>query len=268
MKMKWMIGLVLFALCASVANAAKVKGNGKVVSKEFPVSDYKEIGVGISYAGSEDERIPTFNYIQKAGSSSLQVTTDENLLSFLEVTSSEGKLTIKVKDGSILQPTRLVISGNSDVLEKVRTSGGMDFVFANDFSGDKLEIKTSGASDVYMKHSVRLRELAIDASGSSDLTAQNLVCEKVGVNASGSSDVTLKGKADEGVYRASGSSDISAYGLIVKNLECKASGSSDIQAYASDRLNVSASGSSDVLYKGNPKAEVHTSSSSDVTPVR
>lgn len=268
MKAKWMVWLVLFVFCASVANATKVKGNGKVVSKEYPVSDYKDVAVGISYNGSGDKRIPTFNYMQKSGSSSLQITTDENLLPLLEVSTSEGKLTIKVKDGSVLQPTKLVINGHSAVLEKVKTSGGMDFIFANDFSGDKLEVKASGASDVYMKYAVQVRELEINASGASDLTAQNVVCGKIGVSASGASDVTLKGKAEEGEYKASGSSDISAYGMIVKNLECKASGSSDIQAYASGVLNASASGSSDILYKGNPKAEVHASSSSDIVPVR
>ena len=238
-----LVAVIALIFCAFMAEASKVEGNGNIITKEISVDNYSEIELGgnIEYSG---------NNFWGNRSASLKITIDENLFPLLSIKSNNGRLAIRIQDGTRIKPTQYVIEGSSKTLKYLKTSGPMDFEAQNAFSEDQLEIKISGSSDVKFPHNVKLRLGEFSVSGSGDLVFEDLDCKNLTSKVSGSGDITLKGKADEARYSVSGSGDIKAYDLSVNDLSCSVSGSGDARVYAKDNMNLSVSGSGDIRYKG------------------
>lgn len=231
-----LVAVIALIFCAFMAEASKVEGNGNIITKEISVDNYSEIELGgnIEYSGNNfwgnrsNKKFPVFKYTH-GRSTSLKITIDENLFPLLSIKSNNGRLAIRIQDGTRIKPTQYVIEGSSKTLKYLKTSGPMDFEAQNAFSEDQLEIKISG---------------------SGDLVFEDLDCKNLTSKVSGSGDITLKGKADEARYSVSGSGDIKAYDLSVNDLSCSVSGSGDARVYAKDNMNLSVSGSGDIRYKG------------------
>ena len=231
-----LVAVIALIFCAFMAEASKVEGNGNIITKEISVDNYSEIELGgnIEYSGNNfwgnrsNKKFPVFKYTH-GRSASLKITIDENLFPLLSIKSNNGRLAIRIQNGTRIKPTQYVIEGSSKTLKYLKTSGPMDFEAQNAFSEDQLEIKISG---------------------SGDLVFADLDCKNLTSKVSGSGDITLKGKADEARYSVSGSGDIKAYDLSVNDLSCSVSGSGDARVYAKDNMNLSVSGSGDIRYKG------------------
>ena len=261
-----LVAVIALIFCAFMAEASKVEGNGNIITKEISVDNYSEIELGgnIEYSGNNfwgnrsNKKFPVFKYTH-GRSASLKITIDENLFPLLSIKSNNGRLAIRIQNGTRIKPTQYVIEGSSKTLKYLKTSGPMDFEAQNAFSEDQLEIKISGSSDVKFPHNVKLRLGEFSVSGSGDLVFADLDCKNLTSKVSGSGDITLKGKADETYckvhdYRElsekAGSGDIKAYDLSVNDLSCSVSGSGDARVYAKDNMNLSVSGSGDIRYKG------------------
>lgn len=261
-----LIALIALFCCVFAAEAKKVEGNGKIITKEISVSDYDQIELGGSieyvrnnnWGKKEKKKFPVFKYTH-GRKASLKVTIDENLFPLLEIHSNNGHLSVYVQDGTRIKPTEYIIQGSSEALKYLKTSGPMDFESQNAFTEDRLEIKISGSSDVLFPHTVKLNSCEFSVSGSGDLSFKDLNSGNVTCKVSGSGDIDLKGKADEARLSVSGSGDIKAYDLSVKDLNCSVSGSGDARVYATKNMNLSVSGSGDIRYKG--PAEVTKSKS-------
>ncbi|MDR1880469.1 MAG: DUF2807 domain-containing protein [Tannerellaceae bacterium] len=254
------VSLCMMAGTCSV-HAEKVKGNGSIVTKEVQVSEFKgiEFGPGIEWNDrffGKKSKNPVFRYSQTEGEAALEITVDENLYPLLLISSSNGTLSIGVKEGKRIIPSRLEISGHSKTLQNVSVSGCGDFVLMNDLKTDDLAITVSGAGDVKLDKPVRVERFKVRVSGAGDLKASDLVCEEIESQVSGSGDVTLKGKAERGVFGVSGAGDMGAFDFIVKELDCSVSGSGDLDVHATGRLNVSVSGAGDIRYKGDAPVQL------------
>ena len=236
-----LVAVIALIFCAFMAEASKVEGNGNIITKEISVDNYSEIELGgnIEYSGNNfwgnrsNKKFPVFKYTH-GRSASLKITIDENLFPLLSIKSNNGRLAIRIQDGTRIKPTQYVIEGSSKTLKYLKTSGPMDFEAQNAFSEDQLEIKISGSSDVKFPHNVKLRLGEFSVSGSGDLVFEDLDCKNLTSKVSGSGDITLKGKADEARYSVSGSGDIKAYDLSVNDLSCSVSGSGDARVYAKE----------------------------------
>lgn len=268
----------IMALGAISCHASKIKGNGEIVTKEIKVSDFSEIRVGQGigsvsmsdfFSFGQKYKSPEFHYSQQEGSAGLEITIDENLLSSLNIETTDGVLVIEAKKGIKITPTSMEIKGHSRELTALRTSGSTDFYLNSNLTTESLEVSASGGSDVYLKNPVRISGLCkFSLSGGSDLKATDLECGVIDVRTSGGSDISLAGKANSGSYRSSGGSDIKAYNFVVKRLECSSSGGSDIQTTVTESLDASASGGSDIMYKGDPKVNKSASGGSDIDHVK
>ena len=231
-----LVAVIALIFCAFMAEASKVEGNGNIITKEISVDNYSEIELGgnIEYSGNNfwgnrsNKKFPVFKYTH-ARSASLKITIDENLFPLLSIKSNNGRLAIRIQDGTRIKPTQYVIEGSSKTLKYLKTSGPMDFEAQN---------------------ALKLRLGEFSVSGSGDLVFEDLDCKNLTSKVSGSGDITLKGKADEARYSVSGSGDIKAYDLSVNDLSCSVSGSGDARVYAKDNMNLSVSGSGDIRYKG------------------
>lgn len=274
MKTRIITLVAIMAMCMTVCGAAKVKGNGKIVTKDVSVADYDriEVGQGVtteSFSFKKNQQTTqVFNYTQKGGSATLRITVDENLYPLLRISSTNGGLFIGAERNTTIVPTQFVINGSSEKLTKVGVSGCMDFVLQSALSGDELEFQISGVCDVLLQQPVRVDHCLIGVSGAGDLKGGNLICKEIKCRVSGSGDIELNGKADQANYAVSGSGDIKAFDFEVRQLKCAVSGSGDIKAFATETLDASASGSGDIKYKGNPEANTRVSGSSDIERVR
>lgn len=278
MKTKVTALVILLFLCVTAGYAEKIQGNGNIISKEIQISDYTElrIGVSINYSGNaslfkkENYKSPVFNYTQKTGNSTLQITIDENLLPLLDIRVSNGCLHVRASQDNLqLNPTKLVINSCSQKLDKAKVSGSIDFVFQNSFNGDNLKMEVSGAADVYMNKPARITNICeIKISGAGDMKASDLICRDIQVSISGAGDLDLKGKAKTGAYKVSGSGDLDAYDFIVEELECRVSGSGDIHAHATEKLYARASGAGDIKYKGDPRNDTRSSGGGEIKRVK
>jgi hypothetical protein len=265
-------GLVLAGSCA-LLHAEKIKGNGNVITKEIPVSDFKSVTVGPGvecngrFFNKSRYQSPVLNYTQTAGAFALSVTMDENLFPYLEIKSGDDELSVRTQKGIVINPSRLEINASSKELKKVTVSGCIDFVTANAFKSDRLEIGISGASDVKINHPAQIDRFSVGISGAGDLIAEQLTCKEVECNISGAGDIALKGKADRARFTVSGAGDIKAYDLIVKYLECKVSGSGDARITATETLDATVSGTGESRYKGNARANTRVSGFGDIKRV-
>lgn len=275
MKGKLQLLLVLVILCVLPLQARREKGNGHIVTRSVSVGEYAGVEVGgyiegqngvgwLGWFSTGSSPSYAFHYSQ-GNAASLKVTIDENLYALLDIRVKEGRLVVRTKDNTHIQPTELKFDGVSKNLESVQISGCMDFVLDSPLSGNELKIRSSGGSDVSMKQPVRMTLCEVHASGGSDVVLDDLECAEFASETSGGSDLDLKGKADQAEFRSSGGSDVNAYGFQVKELRCRASGGSDIYAYASERLDASASGGSDIHYKGPAEVTSSESGGSEVS---
>ncbi|MDD4514784.1 head GIN domain-containing protein [Massilibacteroides sp.] len=252
----------ILAIClfgVFTGNAENVKGNGNIVTKEIQVGDFDKIDIGGNIVhnnklfSSKIKESYKLNYSQKAGTSSLTVTTDENLIPYLDIQSSNGRLTIRTTKRDKITPTKLVIDASSKNLNKVAVSGSMDFIVVTPFESEELNVSVSGAGDIIMKKQADIQTVKLSISGAGDVDIEKLACEKVEAKVSGAGDINLKGKADQAKFSVSGAGDVEAYDLIAKSVSASVSGAGDIEVYASEELDASVSGIGDISYKGDAK---------------
>lgn len=265
--------VALGSLVATPAWAEKVKGNGEVVTREVQVDAFRSVvlGSGIEcssrFFSQSSYKNPVFNYTQTSGNASLQITMDENLFEYLDVSSSGGELTIRTKRGNSINPSRMEIKGSSPSLEKVQVSGCIDFTLASDFTSDLLDISISGASDVKLSRQASIGEFKIRISGAGDLVADNLTTQMLETTVSGAGDITLSGQSDKAKISVSGAGDVKAFDFVIKEAECRVSGSGDVKVNATVALDARVSGVGDIQYKGNAKASTHVSGFGDIKKV-
>lgn len=266
-------GFLLLTGSFTLLHAEKIKGNGNIITKEVQVPEFKTVSVGPGvecssrFFNKDSYQTPVLNYTQVTSASTLSVTIDENLFSYLEINSDRDGLSIRTKKGAAINPSKFEINASSRELKKVSVSGCIDFVTTNSFKSDKLDINISGASDVKINHSAQIDQFYIRISGAGDLIAENLVCEELESNISGAGDIMIKGKADKAKFTVSGAGDINAYDFIVKELECRVSGSGDAKIMATETLDASVSGTGDIHYKGNARANTKVSGFGDIKKV-
>ena len=273
---------VLFLVCVlllgtgvySSVFAAKVKGNGTLVTKEVPVGDYASIKIGAGIEcnnklfSKSSYKNPAFSYEQGKGNASLSITIDENLFPLLDIKTSGKDLIVGVKRGTSINPSQMTVKGSSGELQEVSVSGCVDFFIEDAFTARQMEINISGASDVKIKGRANIDQLKISISGAGDFSAGNLTCKEIESRVSGAGDIDLAGKADVGKFSVTGAGDIKAFDFEVKHLECRVSGAGDIKVTATETLNASVSGTGDIHYKGNAEANTKISGFGDIKRIK
>ncbi|MDR3142798.1 MAG: DUF2807 domain-containing protein [Tannerellaceae bacterium] len=261
---------LLLAGSFTFLHAKKIKGNGNVITKEIPASDFNNIAIGPGvecnsrFFSKNTYQSPVLNYTQTTGAFALSVTMDENLFPYLEIKSAGNELSVRTQKDVVISPSKLEVNASSKELKKVAVSGCIDFVMANAFKSDRLTVGISGASDVKINHSAQIEQFSVSISGAGDLIAEELACKELECNISGAGDIVLKGKADRARFAVSGAADVKAYDLIVKYLECKVSGSGDAKIMATETLDATVSGTGDIRYKGNARASTRVSGFGDI----
>src|SRR6184192_4436649 len=175
------ITIVFLTVCVALAARCRwvgVRGNGHIETDDRTISAFTEIDAG-----------GAFEIEWESGSPSLRITTDENLLSYVESDVSGDALHLRTHDQ--IWPThgiKVVIS--SPTRAGVRIRGAVKLT-AKQLTGPKFALEASGASNVSLDGNVD--ELLADMTGASELEASGLQTKtaEISTTGAGSADVAV-----------------------------------------------------------------------------
>jgi len=225
--------VITLSLTFSSCNYYKeVKGNGKIIKKEFQIKDFDKIELGGYY-----------NVIISQGDKSkLEIETDENLMEYIEAKVSSKLLKIKNKK-NISASKNINVYLTINKLEELAVSGFVRVSSADRLNFNKLSIAISGNSEINM----------------------NINCVELETEFSGNSSISLSGTSLTADMNASGSAMINATELLIDDLKLTASGNSMAKVNVISKLNVTVSGSAQVEYYGSPEVKQAVSGSGIIT---
>ena len=159
MKRTTILLLTGLALAGAGCHWMGVRGNGHVTTDQRPVSEFAEI-----------QADGMFDIVWSSGPAALTITTDDNLLSYVESTVHDGRLRLHVRQ-RILPTHGLKIAVSSPTRKGSRLTGASDLT-AHALTGSSYAVETTGAADIKLDGTVD--HLLADMTGASDLQAKSL----------------------------------------------------------------------------------------------
>jgi Putative auto-transporter adhesin, head GIN domain len=171
--------IVLLAGCVVLVvgcHLPGVRGNGHMKTEERPVGAFANIDAG---GAIEIE--------WQKGSPALRVTTDENLLPYIENNVSDDTLHLRTRDH--VWPThgiKVVISSPTRIGAKIR---GAVKLTAKQLSGQTFALESKGASEVFLDGTIE--RLLADMTGASQLAADGLQTKTAEISTTGAGDAEV-----------------------------------------------------------------------------
>jgi hypothetical protein len=173
------ITIVFLAACIVLVAGCRwvgIRGNGHIKTDERPVSAFANIdGRG------------AFIIEWQSGTPSLRITTDENLLPYIDTDVSGDILHLRTREQ--IRPThgiRVIIS--SPTRAGARISGAVK-LDAKQLSGTRFALEARGASRVSLDGNID--ELLADMTGASELAASTLQTKTAEISTTGAGDAEI-----------------------------------------------------------------------------
>jgi len=173
------IAIVFLTVCVGLAAGCRwvgVRGNGHIKTDDRTISAFTEIDAG-----------GAFEIEWQSGSPALQITTDENLLSYVESDVSGDTLHLRTHDQ--IWPThgiKVAVSSPTRAGAKIR---GAIKLTAKQLTGPKFALEASGASRVSLDGNIE--ELLADMTGASELNASGLQTKTAEISTTGAGDAEV-----------------------------------------------------------------------------
>jgi Putative auto-transporter adhesin, head GIN domain len=173
------ITIVFLTLCIALASGCRwvgIRGNGHIETDDRTISAFTEIDAG-----------GAFEIEWQSGSPALHITTDENLLSYVETDVSDDTLHLHTHEQ--IWPThgiKVVVSSPTRTGARMR---GAVKLTAKQLTGPKFALEASGASRVSLDGTIN--ELLADTTGASQLTAGGLQTKTAEISTTGAADVEI-----------------------------------------------------------------------------
>jgi hypothetical protein len=171
--------IAVFAALIFVAAGCRwvgIRGNGHIKTDERTISAFANIDAS-----------GAFQIEWKSGAPALSITTDENLLPYIENHISGD--TLRLRTHEQIWPThgiKVVIS--SPTRAGARISGAVKLT-AKQISGPKFALESTGAAHVNLDGSID--ELLADMTGASDLSANGLQTKTAEISTTGAADAEI-----------------------------------------------------------------------------
>jgi hypothetical protein len=195
-------------------------GSGNLETKEYAFTNFTEVEVGSAF---EFE-------VKQSSSCSVNVTADDNVIDYVQVTQDGQTLKIRLVTVPSLRLVTLKASVTMPQLHGLTASGASRGTVSDFNSTEDMNITVSGASRV-----------------TGDITAGNV---EFGI--SGASTVQMEGSANDMDAIVSGASHLNLDAFIVNNADVNLSGASSGTVNLNGRLDTNVSGASTLLYIGEP----------------
>ena len=173
------ITIVFLTVCVALAAGCRwvgVRGNGHIETDDRTVSVFTEIDAG-----------GVFEIEWQSGSPALRITTDENLLSYIESDVSSDTLHLRTHDH--IWPThgiKVIISSPARTAARIR---GAVKLTAKQISGSTFALEASGASNVSLDGNID--HLLADMTGASELEASGLQTKTAEISTTGAGDAEV-----------------------------------------------------------------------------
>ncbi|RYU86582.1 DUF2807 domain-containing protein [Mucilaginibacter terrigena] len=218
-KILLLVAAVSITLFSSCRRFRCVKGNGNVKTEARKMVDFTKVDLSGGYKVT----------LKQDSSQSITITTDDNLLKYIETTVEGGTLRVHNRRNVCGSGETTIIIGVKN-LDRIGASGAVEIASNGRLNTKDLNIDLSGSTKIDM-----------------DLNAAN-----VRTDASGSSEIYLKGQAASHDVDMSGSGKVEALDFVVGKYKISTSGASECKINVLNELDVHTSGSSDISYRGNP----------------
>lgn len=173
------IAIILFPVWIALGAGCHlpgVRGNGRMKTEERPVTTFNNVDAG-----------GAFEIEWQNGSPSLRLTTDENLLPYIENTISGDTLRLRTRE--YVWPThgiKVVISSPTRAGAKIR---GAVKLIVNQLRGPTFALESQGASEVSLTGNID--RLLVDMTGASQLAADGLQAKTAEISTTGAGDADV-----------------------------------------------------------------------------
>ena len=171
--------IVLLAGCVALVvgcHLPGIRGNGRIKTEERPIATFANVDAS-----------GAFEIEWQNGAPAVRVTTDENLLPYIENNVSEDTLHLRSREH--LWPThgiKVVISSPTRAGGKIR---GAVKLTVKQLSGPIFALEAKGASQVSLDGSVD--RLLVDMTGASQLAAAGLQAKTAEISTTGAGDAEV-----------------------------------------------------------------------------
>ena len=173
------ITLVFLAVCIVLVAGCRwvgIRGNGNIKTDERMISAFANVDAS-----------GAFTIEWQSGAPALRITTDENLLPYIDNHISGD--TLRLRTHEQIWPThgiKVVIS--SPTRAGAKLSGAVKLI-ANQIAGPKFAVESTGAAQVTLDGSVD--ELLADMTGASELKASGLQTKTSEISTTGAGDAEI-----------------------------------------------------------------------------
>jgi len=173
------ITIVTLAACVVLVAACHlpgVRGNGQIKTEERPIAAFANVDAS-----------GTFEIEWQNGSPALRITTDANLLPYIENNVSDDTLRLRTREH--LWPTRgikVVISSPTRTGGRIR---GAVKLTVKQLSGPTFALESKGAAEVSLDGNIE--RLLIDMTGASQLAADGLKTKSAEISTTGAGDADV-----------------------------------------------------------------------------
>jgi hypothetical protein len=173
------ITIVFLAACvvwASGCDWVGIRGNGHIKTDERPVNAFANIDARGAFAIE-----------WQSGSPSVRITTDENLLPYINSNVSDNTLHLRTREQ--IRPSHGVQVVISSPTRAGATISGAVRLTAKQLSGSRFVVESRGASRVTLDG--QIDELLADMTGASELTASGLQTKTTEISTTGAADAEI-----------------------------------------------------------------------------
>lgn len=245
-------------------NAQTTTGNGKIITKNYPVTGFNELNISVN---AEIIFTQSNNY-------EVKITTDENIFDYISVKIKNEDLTIGRKAGKSeeplatfsigekdvtidsynigkIKPTKLVINISAPSLEDVNFTSDGNFTFGNNFSGKKIDLGLVGDGNIIANNAFSVEELDIEVSGSGEVKLGKVQITELEIGIVGSGNANLNGTYSEAEIEVAGSGNAKVSGTIDRAKAEIAGSGNIILGTVKSTLKYNIAGSGNITYSGN-----------------
>lgn len=229
------------SLACAVLTTNAVRGSGDIITQTFDVGNLDQVTL---------EGFGTV-FIEQGQTESLSVQTDDNIMSLLDIRVRGRELTLGVKRGYDITPSRsITFHVTVKDLSAVTVDGSGDF-YIEPIKSDRLAVYVMGSGNIDIK-GLTADELSMQLNGSGNISIQDISAKNIDTSLQGSGDIELEGTADIENVTVNGSGNYRAGELETSSAEINIPGSAEVTVWASDDLEVRINGSGNVSYYGRP----------------
>ncbi len=219
-----------------------VKGSEKMAKKEFDFSNFEHIAINNLMEAT----------IIQADEFKVVVTTNENVIEYLELKVEDSTLNLKMKSGIFYKGVICKATVYMPKLNKVELSG-IAKIEIEDFTTEEISLDLYGNTKI--KGNINVKKLFVQSSGNARYSTGNIKLD-------------LKGNVAYANIKMSGESELFGADLIVKSVEVDSKGPSKMTLTVVDGISGELEGASQIHYYGNPIIEdVYTSGFAEITKV-